>query len=157
MNILKLEKGTLYDEQRERAAIEPRPARELKPRCPGRFSPEERKAWRDVAAVLKNYGLFNAANAMHLEMLAAAWAQYLGACKFMLEKASNSLFVPEKYDTQGKGHGFKENPILRTQQRLRAEISVYAQNLGLSSVALARIGCLMVNAKRKEKDKFFDD
>ncbi len=154
--LLELEKGKLYDQQRDRGALEPKPAKELKPRCPQRFSKEERRAWRGIAGVLKNYGLFTVANSLQMELLAESWAQYLDACKVMVDRAKGSLFVPEIYDAEGKGHGFKENPILRTQQRLRAEMTTYSQNLGLSSTALAKIGGLMLK-KKKEKDEFFED
>lgn len=148
--ILRLEKGTLYADQRDRSALEPKPAKELKPRCPQRFTKDERRAWRGLAEVLKNYGLFTAANALQLELLAVAWTQYIESGRILADKTKGLLFISD-----GTAHGFKENPILRTQQRLRAEISTYAQNLGLSSIALARIGSLSLKAK-KERDAYFD-
>ncbi len=154
--LLELEKGKLYSDQRDRAALEPKPHRELKPRCPRRFTREERKSWRGIAEVLKNYRLFTAANAIQMELLAVSWTQYVEACSFLATKAKGMLFVPESYDSAGKGKGFKENPILGTQRRLRTEISAYSQNLGLSSIALAKIGGLMLK-KQKEKNGFFED
>lgn len=147
--LLEFEKGKLYSDQRDRAALEPKPRRELKPRCPQRFTKEERRAWRGLAEVLKNYGLFTAANSIQLELLAVAWVQYLAVCATLAEKAKGALFIGD-----GKG-AFRENPMLRTQQRLRAEISTYAQTLGLSSTAMARIGSLALKAK-KERDEFFE-
>jgi len=145
--VLKLEKGKLYSDQRERDRLEPKPKRELKPRCPQRFSKEERKAWKDISAVLRNYGLFTAANAIQLELLATAWAQYVETCRMM---AGDNRIIMK--------HGGKPiyNPYFLAQHKLGQLIEKYCQNLGLSSMAMARIGTLLVKRK-KEKDEFFDD
>lgn len=145
-SVLELEKGTLYSDQRDRQAFEPKAERTMAPRCPQRFTAEERKAWKGLASVLKNYGLFTSANAIHLELLAVSWSQYLEACRQMTVKAKGNLFISD-----GKG-GFRENPMLRTQQRLRAEISQFCTNLGLSSIALAKMGSLMLQAKKQRNE-----
>lgn len=139
--LLELEKGKLYSDQRDRSALEPKPERELKPRCPARFSAEERRAWKEIAAVLKNYGLFTVANSMQMELLATAWAQYLDCC----EKMS----VTKKIIIDGPDGGAMYNPFFNAQHKLGALVDKYSQNLGLSSIGLAKIGTLMLKAKKK--------
>ncbi len=146
--LLKLEKGTLYDKQRDRAILEPQPAKEMKPRCPKRFSKMERRAWKEVAAVLKNYGIFTAANAIQLELLSTAWAQYIDVSA---ELAKHPAII-----VKGPDGGSMYNPFFNAQHKLGQLVDRYSQNLGLSSMQLARIGSLMLK-KKKEKDEFFED
>ena len=146
--LLELEKGVLYDEQRERGKLEPKPMREIKPRCPARFSKAERKAWKEIAAVLKNYGLFTAANAIQLELLSTTWAQYIDA--------SAKLAQHPAIIVKGPDGGSQYNPYFNAQHRLGALVDRYSQNLGLSSMQLAKIGSLMLK-KKKEKEEFFED
>jgi P27 family predicted phage terminase small subunit len=147
--LLELEKGKLYSDQRDRQELEPKPAREIKPRCPQRFSKMERKAWKDIAAVLKNYGLFTAANAMQMELLATAWTQYLSCCEKMA--VSKNIIV------KGPDGGYMYNPWFNGQHKLGALVDKYSQNLGLSSIALAKIGTLMLKAKKKtEMERLLD-
>ncbi|MFH1672932.1 MAG: P27 family phage terminase small subunit [Pseudomonadota bacterium] len=142
--LLELEKGKLYDQQRDRAALEPKPERELKPRCPARFSKEERKAWNEIAAVLKNYGLFTAANAIQLELLSTAWAQYISV--------SAELTADPKIIIKGPDGGRMYNPYFNAQHRLGTLVDKYSQNLGLSSIALAKIGSLMLKGKKQKSE-----
>ncbi|MBA4417240.1 MAG: phage terminase small subunit P27 family [Syntrophus sp. (in: bacteria)] len=139
--VLQFEKGKLYADQRDRAALEPKPEKELKPRCPARFSKEERKVWKDIAAVLKNYGLFTVANSIQLELLTTAWVQYLECCEKMTENKEIIIKGPEG--------GSMYNPWFNAQHRLGALVDKYSQNLGLSSIALAKIGTLMLKGKKK--------
>ena len=146
--LLEFEKGKLYSDQRDRADLEPKPEKELKPRCPQRFTKEERKAWRGVATVLKNYGLFTAANAIQLELLATAWAQYVEASRKLAE---NPAII-----VKGPDGGWMYNPWFNAQHKTGTLVDRYSQNLGLSSMQLAKIGSLMLK-KKKEKDEFFED
>jgi len=146
--LLEFEKGKLYSDQRDRASLEPKPEKELKPRCPQRFTKEERKAWRGVATVLKNYGLFTAANAIQLELLATAWAQYVEASRKLAE---NPAII-----VKGPDGGWMYNPWFNAQHKTGTLVDRYSQNLGLSSMQLAKIGSLMLK-KKKEKDEFFED
>ncbi len=140
----------LYGQMAKQAEMEPRSS--MVPRCPKRLSPAERKIWKNIAAVLKSYGLFAAANAIQMEMLSTVMAQYLIASDDLKNKTKGNLFIA---DGKGKG-GFKENPILRTQQRLRGEISTLCAALGLSSMGMARIG-LASAKKKKEANGFFEE
>ena len=139
--LLELEKGKLYSDQRDRAGLEPKPAREMKPRCPTRFSKKEKQAWKEIAAVLKNYGLFTAANGMQMELLATVWVQYLECCQKMVDT--------QKIIIKGPDGGAMYNPFFNAQHKLGALVDKYSQNLGLSSIALAKIGGLMLKAKKK--------
>ncbi|OPY83439.1 MAG: Phage terminase, small subunit [Syntrophus sp. PtaU1.Bin005] len=142
-SVLELEKGKLYSDQRDRAALEPKPTKDMIPRCPSRFSREERKAWKDIAAVLKNYGLFTAANSLQLELLATAWVQYLDCCRQMAD--SGQIII------QGPQGGAMYNPYFNAQHKLGALVDKYSQNLGLSSLGLAKIGTLMLKSKKKSE------
>lgn len=145
--LLKLEKGKLYDDQRDRAELEPIPKKELVPHCPRRFSKAERKAWKDISKVLKNYGLFNIANAIQLELLATAWAEYI--------EVSTQLAKNPHVIVKGPDGGYMYNPFFNAQHRLGSLVDRYSQNLGLSSIALAKIGSLMLKSK-KQKDEMED-
>jgi P27 family predicted phage terminase small subunit len=140
--VLVREKGKLYSDQADRAEVEPRPVRELQPRCPKRFSKEERAAWRRLAQVLKNYGLFTAANSIHLELLSTAWVQYLAVCRKMPD--------PDKIIIKGPDGGFMYNPFFNAQHRIGQLVDKYSDKLGLSSTALARIGGLLLKGKKEK-------
>jgi len=140
--LLELEKGKLYSDQRDRGALEPKPQREMKPRCPQRFSKEERRAWKEIANVLKNYGIFTVANAIQMELLATSWVQYL--------EASGKLAGNPGIIVKAKDGSWMYNPWFNAQHKLGGLVDRYSQNLGLSSMQLAKIGGLMLK-KKKEK------
>ena len=142
--VLELEKGKLYSDQRDRAALEPKPEREMKPRCPQRFSKEEHKTWQEIAAVLRNYGLFTVANGMQMELLATAWVQYV--------ECSQKMADSKKIIIKGPDGGAMYNPFFNAQHKLGALVDKYSQNLGLSSAALAKIGCLMLKSKKRKTE-----
>ena len=147
--ILELEKGKLYSDQRDRAELEPKSQREIKPRCPARFNSAERKAWKELSTILKNYGLFTVANAVQLELLATAWSQYIECCDQMA-KNPNIIIT-------GRDGGAMYNPYFNAQHRLAQLVDRYSQNLGLSSIALAKIGSLLLKKKKeKDADGFFE-
>jgi len=147
--LLKLEKGNLYGEQKEREKYEPQPKVELMPECPSRFSKKEKQAWQEIAGVLKNYGLFTIANAIQLELLSTAWAQYI----------SESLIFAKnpKIIVNGPDGGKMYNEHFNAQHRLGKLVDKYSQNLGLSSIALAKIGTLIAKKKKEKKDEFFEN
>ncbi len=140
--LLEYEKGKLYDRQRDRAKLEPKPKRGVSPRCPKRFGPNERKAWRDIATLLKEYGLCNAANAIGMELLATAWAEYIEVSAKLSEKPDIII--------KGPNGGPMYNPYFNAQHKLGQIIDRYAQNLGLGSIALAKIGSVALNAQKQK-------
>lgn len=139
--VLELEKGKLYSDQRDRAALEPKPQREMKPRCPQRFSKKEKQTWKEIATVLKNYGLFTVANSMQMELLATAWAQYIEVSRKLAEHPAMIV--------KGPDGGLMYNQYFNLLHKLGGLADKYSQNLGLSSIALAKIGGLMLKAKKK--------
>ena len=66
--ILKLEKGKLYDIQAERVKNTPKPEKPLEPRCPTYLNKAAKREWRYYAKVLKNYNLFVSANQKQLDL-----------------------------------------------------------------------------------------
>lgn len=146
--VLKLEKGKLYDQQRDRDELEPKPIKEITPKCPRRFSKEERKRWREIAKILKNYGLFTVANQTKMELLATAWTQYIEASEKLAENPP--IFI------EGPQGGLMYNPYFNAQHKLGALVDKYSDSLGLSSISLAKIGSLALKAK-KDKNGFFED
>ena len=145
--LLEYEKGKLYSDQRDRSELEPRSNGELTPKCPAYFNQEEKRAWRQIRIVLKSYGLFNAANAYQMELLATVWSQYLESCRLLATNTRGMLYISD-----GTPRGFKENPIIASQRRYRAEINIYSQNLGLSSIGLAKIGSFALKSKRQRDE-----
>jgi P27 family predicted phage terminase small subunit len=141
--MLTLQKGKLYSDQRDRAELEPKPMMEIKPRCPARFSKEERKEWRYFGSILKNYGLFTIANAAHLEMLACSMAQY----KECAGKVSQTGII-----IKGPMGQPMYNPYWNAVNKLEDKICRCLSELGLSSVGLAKIGSLMLKQKKQKTE-----
>jgi phage terminase small subunit len=141
--LLKLEKGKLYDQQRDRAELEPQADREIEPSCPARFANGEKKVWKEIGAILKNYGLFTAANAPILELLATAWAQYIS-----ISAKINTGTLAERIILNDQ----KIDRLFKKQHQLADRIKGYLQELGLSSIAMAKIGSLALK-KRKQKSE----
>lgn len=141
--VLELEKGKLYSDQRARVEMEPKPAKNLKPRCPQRLSKEERREWKYFAEILKNYGLFTVANATHIELLACNMAQYKRCAARVSEtgiviKAANGTPM--------------FNPYWNAVNKLEEKICRCLAELGLSSTGLAKIGSLMMRNKKQKTE-----
>lgn len=141
--LLELKKGKLYSDQRDRAELEPKPIKELKPKCPGRFSKDEKKEWRYFKKILENYNLFTIANAPILEMLAADMVQY----KECAEKVGSTGMI-----IKGKAGDAKYNPYWSAMNIIQTKIIKGLQELGLSSSGLARIGSLALKAKKQKSE-----
>ena len=142
-NLLKLEKGKLYSDQRDRQELEPVAEKEIEPSCPARFTNGEKKAWQEIGLILKNYGLFTVANAVELELLSTAWAQYLAiSVKIKTETLAEKIMLNDQ----------KTDRLFKRQHQLADRIDRYCQNLGLSSIAMAKIGVAVLK-KRKQKNE----
>jgi phage terminase large subunit-like protein len=122
--MLQLQKGALYGEQKARAALEPKPIRETRPRCPRRFSKAERTAWRELAAVLETYGLCVGANAVLLQLAAATWAQYVDVSRKL---AAQDLIVETAV-------GPRANVLYKIQAQLAKQMQSFIADLGLGSL-----------------------
>lgn len=145
--VLELQKGKLYDEQRDRGDLEPKPRRETKLKCPKRFTDSEKKVWRSLKSVLENYGLFIAANAINVELLTTVWTQYLEMCQKMIE--TKHIIIRDPVGVS------MFNPYFDAQHKLGQLANKYANELGLSSLSLAKIGSLRLKAK-KDKEALED-
>jgi phage terminase small subunit len=160
--VLKLEKGKLYDQQRSRAENEPTPRQEIIPRCPKGFSKEQRKLWKNFSQILRAYGLFNAANAPILELLARAWSRYQtcqrmidewGGEMLLVDRVSGEILKPHSAEELDLGIGTKPqtlgkpilNPYFKPALKLEERIMKSLGELGLSSIGMARIGSLLSN------------
>jgi P27 family predicted phage terminase small subunit len=146
--LLLLEKGVLYDEQRDRVANTPKEEKPLVPICPKILSRAQRKEWKFFAKILKNYGLFSVANAKHLESLAiysAVNAEMLAGMQKtgIIVMSSKKIPVYSPYF-----HGF--NKSFDQMHKCLSE-------LGLSSCGLASLGSLMAKAKKAEGIEEFMD
>lgn len=139
--VLKLEKGKLYDQQARRLEYEPKPYREIIPRCPKTFSKEERKHWKYFSQILKVYGLFSVANAPILEMLSMNRMEYLFCRKKMHEMGGSVVRIGDEITT---------NPFFKTAMKLEERMMDGLKELGLSSVGMARLGSLL-SAKAKPR------
>lgn len=142
-HLLEFQKGKLYDQQRDRAALEPKPEKEIKPRCPARFSKEERKEWKYYAEILKNYGLFTVANSPMLDLLAVNSVQY----KACAEKVAKSGII-----VKGPQGNPMYNPYWNAVNKLEDKIMRILVDLGLSSIQMAKIGSLMLKAKKQKNE-----
>lgn len=141
--LLRLEKGKLYDQQRDRAELEPQAKQDIEPSCPDRFTQPEKKAWNEISEILRNYSLFTIANAIELELLATAWAQYVSISKMLNpETIANKIILDDQ----------KTERLFKKQHQLADRIDRYLQNLGLSSTAMAKLGSLMLGAKKKKSE-----
>jgi P27 family predicted phage terminase small subunit len=142
-NLLTLTKGKLYGDQRDRAELEPKPEKELLPRCPSRFSKAERREWRFYKNILQNYSLFTLACAPILSMLCTAEAHYKDCAKTV----SDTGIIIKGFDGSPR-----KNPYWLVMNDLQKMILKYHQELGLSNTGLARMGSLAMKAKKQEDD-----
>ena len=147
-SVLMLEKGVIYDQQRERVANTPRAEKYLVPKCPKILTQAQRKEWLFFSKILKNYGLFTVANAKHLESLAiysAINAEMLVGMQRtgIIIMSSKKIPVYSPYF-----HGFN-----KTFDQMHKCLS----ELGLSSCGLASLGSLMAKAKKAEGIEEFMD
>jgi len=141
--LLELKKGILYSDQRDRGELEPKPKKELKPKCPGRLNKDEKKEWRYFKRILENYNLFTIANGPIMEMLATDMVQY----KKCAEKVGSTGII-----IKGKAGDAKYNPYWSAMNLIEAKIIKGLQELGLSSSGLARIGSLALKAKKQKSE-----
>ena len=140
--ILTLEKGKLYGDQAARVAEEPKPLDPMPPERPQHFGEEELAVWDHYAAILNNYGLFQAANTMNLEMLAVNIVKW--------RKLLNKLRKSDVVVTSASGWtGI--NPLFSAKNTLEKEIRADLIALGLSSQGLAKLGALSARGKKKDK------
>ena len=138
-----LEKGKLYGDVADRVKNTPKAKKEMRPRCPQRLNPSERKVWQQLAVILKNYNLFTIANALIMELLAYNWVEFL-ELKELVDLEGRTIKSINGFDII--------NPNLQLRNSAQARILKCQGELGLSSSALAKIGSLVVSAQRKKSE-----
>ena len=138
-----LEKGKLYGEVAERVENTPKAKKEMRPRCPQRLTPAQRKVWRQYAVILKNYNLFTIANAPIMEFLAIDTAFFYELYESVIKKGP--ILTSE-------GGNPYQNPSWQAMNKTQEKIMKCLSELGLSSSGLARIGSLVAGAQRKKSE-----
>ena len=141
--LLELTKGKLYSDQRDRAELEPKPKRELTPWCPSTFTKEQRTLWRFYKRILNNYGLFNLAAGPVLEKLCVAEDQYRQCAETV---ATTGIII------KGALGQPVQNPYWQVMSAQEKKILSYLQELGLSTTGLAKMGALMLKAKKEKNE-----
>lgn len=142
-NLHLLDKGKVYGELRDRMENEPQPINSTEPKCPARLSKQEKREWRYFASILRNYGMLTPANGPWLDLLAVDMVQYKD-CLEKVQKTGMLIKSPQGYPIY--------NPYWTAMNKLEDKITKILNEIGLSSVSLARIGGLMANAKRRNAD-----
>ncbi len=141
--LLEQEKGKLYADQRDRAALEPKPRRDMKPRCPQEFTKAQRKCWKKVATMLKNYGLFTIANAVHLEFAAVRLAEHQ---ELMKDVAKQGILI------EGQNGQMVANQAWIAGRQVEELILKELKEMSLASGGLASIGSLMLKHKKQKSE-----
>lgn len=140
---LELRKGKLYDKQAARAEYEPRQVLAMEMRCPRGFSKQEKKEWKYWSSIFSAYGLMIPANMQHLKMLCT----YTAELAEYNERARNRPVIK----TRKRGEDSWEwNPYWTARNRLNELIMKILSECGVSSTGLAKLGSLMVKAKKEE-------
>ena len=144
-----LEKEKIYGDVKKRLSREPKQRNpNLKPKCPSSFTKEERKIWKKIAKILDQYGILNLANGTILNLL----VQNISDRNICIERiADDGICIKGRY-------GYNFNPFWSAKNKCEDNIIKYLNLLGLSSMGLAKLGCLQVQSKKKksEMEKLLD-
>lgn len=143
--LLELQKGKLYGDQAARVEAEPKPVKPMIPKCPGRFTKDEKREWRYFKKILENYGLFTIANAPLLELLATNMAMY----KECTSRVSSSNIIVQNPTTGGAMY----NPHFNAMNKIEEKIQKCLNELGLSSAALARLGQAVAKGQKNKREE----
>lgn len=141
--VLKLKKGKLYDVQRDREKMTPKPMKSLKPICPRTFTKEQRKVWNKYSKILKNYNMFTAGNQLVLEQL-CFWLDIFDRHR---ENLNNIDVLAD--DSENRGNNVYQKSF-NVCKNVYPMIKSCMQELGLSSSGLAKIGSLAASATKKQ-------
>jgi P27 family predicted phage terminase small subunit len=144
-----LEKEKVYGDLKDRIAAEPEQTDpNLEPECPASFCAEEKEIWEKCSDILIQYDLFNIANSIILELLVKN-IYYYNVCVVDLRDMGMCI------TNNGKD---VINPFWTMKNKCEDNIMKYLNLLGLSSMGLAKLGCLSVKSKREksEMEKLLD-
>jgi phage terminase small subunit len=148
IEVLEAQHGKLYGEQADRARNTPMPAGRMEPLCPKDLTREAKAAWRYMAAILKNWGLFNAANGPHLELFAVNWSYY----RHYQQKAWEFEANRNPDDDPPKRNGY-----LGQMNTFEGKVRHNLADMGVGTMGLAKVGqALAHKRKRNEIEELMD-
>lgn len=145
-----LEKGKtgIYGDLKNREDAEPEQKSDETPQCPREFSKREKEIWHKYAHILEEYSLFNLANGPILELL----TKNLRDREKCLDIVKKEGICVDSY------RGRVYNAYWMAKNRCEENILKHLNLLGLSSLGLARLGCLSSKKKKKsEMEGLLDD
>jgi len=141
--ILILGKEKLYGKQKDRVDAEPTQKDKSKtPVCPNDYTKPERKIWQEYADILTEYNLFNLANGQILKLLVRNIADRNKCVKHVKDEGICIDTV----------RGLTCNPYFSAKNKCEENIMKYLNLLGLSTMGLAKIGCLQAESKKKKSE-----
>lgn len=113
---------------------EPKPRRE-RPSAPGHMSDKAREAWGYVTAILDRMGVLTEADAVSLEMLCEAYADYLAA------RAELAGFGSNYYQTVNQSGGVmhRAHPAVAVMQDADRRIRAWLAEHGMTPSARSRV------------------
>jgi P27 family predicted phage terminase small subunit len=120
--------------RRINAAGEPRPVRK-QPEAPSQLSEKARTAWDQIAPVLDRMGVLTEADAMALEMLCEAYADYRGAREDLRAFGSNYYETV----TQTGGVMRRLHPAFNVMQDAERRIRTWLVEFGKTPSARSRV------------------
>jgi len=138
-----LGKEKLYGKQKDRLESEPtQKDGEKKPVCPSDYTKPERKIWLEYADILDEFGLLSLANGPTLNLLV----------RNIADRDKCVKHVRDEGICINNGRGLTHNPYFTAKNKCEDNIQKYLNLLGLSSMGLAKLGCLNANSKEKESE-----
>lgn len=123
--------------------MEPKPIKNIIPRCPSRFNDEEKKEWKFYKRILENYGLFNLAAQPTLELLCVSMAQYK-ACATTVGESGIIIKGGDGLPTK--------NPYWEAMITIEKQIEKYHKALALSNAGLAMIASVAIAAQKQKSE-----
>jgi phage terminase small subunit len=136
-----LEKSKVYGEVKERIENEPVQEQQIEPKCPFNFKPTEKEAWKYLAEILRNRGIFLDINGPLLEL----------AAMYLAEVRNCQASIRQK----GRGTGETRNPAIRERNKAAEILIKTLSELNISTTGMARLGSIISKGKKKENPEFF--
>lgn len=150
-SVLKMTKSTLYGDQKARADGMPDAIGEFDFSIPDDLSEGEAYHFHRILKLLALYKLDIPANFELLTMAARNRGTYDEVKKEYKEKSASPIIITPK-------GGLQHNPLYTEQTRLNVEYKKILSDMGLSAVALAKIGVAVGSGKKKTfAENFFDE
>ncbi|HUS51142.1 MAG TPA: P27 family phage terminase small subunit [Candidatus Paceibacterota bacterium] len=138
-----LEKEKVYGKIKTRIETEPiEKNKKLKTKCPKNFNKNQRKIWNKYKKILDQFGLLNIANSEILTLL----VRNISEREECIDEIDlNGIICKEN----GKQY---QNPYWIIKNKCEENIIKHLNLLGLSSMGLAKLGCLQAESKKKKSD-----